>query len=465
MKSFIDEAKISALLEKAAAPSKNEVAAVIKKAQKLKGLSLKETAVLLQCSDKKLIERMLAAAKQAKDEIYGKRLVLFAPLYITNYCVNNCLYCGFRTANRELKRQRLNLEEIKQEVETLEKEGHKRILLIGGEDPVAGSIDFLEKAIGAVYSVKTNDGRGEIRRLNVNVAPMSVKDFRRLKKTGIGTYQLFQETYHPGTYKEMHVHGPKKDYQYRLYGMHRAMSAGINDVGIGALFGLYDYKFEVLALLTHAQELEKEFGCGPHTISIPRLEPALNTPIASHPPYKVSDNDFKKLVAILRLAVPYTGLILSTRESKKMRNELFGLGISQISAGSRTTPGGYRSAKQGHPKTEQFSLHDDRSLLEVIKDIAKMGYAPSFCTACYRLGRTGKDFMDLAKPGLIHKYCLPNSLLTFEEYLIDYGDKQARKIGKKVIARQLSEIDSRPLKEKVSSRLNEINSGKRDLFF
>lgn len=465
MKSFIEEEKLLALLAKTGSVDRRTAEQVINKALKLKGLSLAETAILLNCQDQSVTAKLLAAARRVKEEIYGQRLVLFAPLYITNYCTNNCLYCGFRTSNRALKRRRLTLDEIKQEVVALAKAGHKRILLIGGEDPVAGSIGFLEKAVAAAYSVKTDDGRGEIRRINVNVAPMSVKDFKRLKKTGIGTYQLFQETYHPGTYKTMHLHGPKANYQYRLYGMHRAMAAGINDVGIGALFGLYDYKFEVLALLAHALELEKEFGVGPHTISVPRLEPALNTPIASHPPDKVSDADFKKVVAILRLAVPYTGLILSTREPKKMRNELFGLGISQISAGSRTTPGGYRSAKQGHPATEQFTLHDDRSLLEVIKDIAKMGYSPSFCTACYRLGRTGQDFMELAKPGLIKKYCLPNSLLTFKEYLIDYGDRAAQKIGAKVIRRQLKELANRQIALLTRKKLCDLAAGQRDLYF
>ncbi len=465
MKSFIAEVKLTALLAEAVTPAKSDVAAVIKRALRLKGLSLKETAVLLQCSDQRLVRRMFAAAKKVKEHIYGKRLVLFAPLYITNYCVNNCLYCGFRAANRRLKRQRLTLKEIKKEVAALEAVGHKRLLLIGGEDPVAGSIDFLEKAIAAAYSVKTDDGCGEIRRLNVNVAPMSVKDFKRLKKTGIGTYQLFQETYHPSAYRQMHPHGPKADYEYRLYGMHRAMAAGIDDVGIGALFGLYDHKFEVLALLSHALELEKQFGAGPHTISVPRLEPALNAPLASHPPFKVSDNDFKKIIAILRLAVPYTGLILSTRETKKLRNELFGLGISQISAGSRTTPGGYHSAKQGNPAAEQFTLHDDRSLLEVIKDISKMGYSPSFCTACYRMGRTGQDFMDLAKPGLIQQFCLPNSLLTFKEYLIDYGDPRANQVGEKVISKQLKEIKPAVLRNKVKQKLVKLGSGQRDLYF
>jgi 2-iminoacetate synthase len=356
-----------------------------------------------------------------------------------------------------LNRRRLSTKEIKSEVKLLVKQGHKRILLVAGEDPKTANIDFLEKAIKAVYSTKV--GKGEIRRLNVNVAPMSVAEFARLKNAGIGTFQLFQETYHLPTYKIMHVQGPKTDYRYRLYGMHRAMEAGIDDVGIGVLFGLYDYKFEVLSLLFHALDLERQFGVGPHTISVPRIEPAVGAPLSLNPPFAVSDDDFKKVVAILRLAVPYTGIILSTRESAKMRNELFALGISQISAGSRTNPGGYRAGKAN---AEQFSLHDDRALLQVIKDIAQMGYSPSFCTACYRLGRVGHDFMDLAKPGLIKSYCLPNSLLTFQEYLLDYGDKEAKRLGKKVIARHLAEVKN---KRQLLSKLKSLAAGKRDLYY
>jgi 2-iminoacetate synthase len=463
MDTFLKEEQISNILKKADTAPKKEAEAVIKKSRELKGLSPEETAILLQCEDREITREIFRTARFIKETIYGKRLVLFAPLYITNYCINNCRYCGFRTDNKGLKRRRLSLKEIKEEVSILEDEGHKRILLVAGEEPETSNIDFLEKTISAVYSVK--EGRGEIRRLNVNVAPMPVEDFKRLKKAGIGTYQLFQETYHYKSYKKMHPRGPKANYEDRLYAMHRAQEAGIDDIGIGVLFGLYDFKFEVLALLYHSQELDKEFGVGPHTISVPRIEPALNTPVANNPPAPVSDDDFKKLVAILRLAVPYTGMILSTRETAKMRNEVFGLGISQISAGSRTTPGGYKSSKQGHPDSEQFSLHDSRSLLEVIKDISRMGYSPSFCTACYRLGRTGQDFMDLAKPGLIQSFCLPNSLLTFKEYLLDYGDQEVRKLGDRVIQEHLSDIKNTKRREKTIQRLEELQKGKRDLYF
>jgi len=458
---FIDPSKIEALLLKAKSTPPQQITELINKAKKLKGLSPEETAVLLECQDQALIEQIYTAAREIKEAIYGKRLVIFAPLYISNYCANDCHYCGFRTSNKALNRKRLSIDEIIGEVEAMEEEGHKRILLLAGEDAVGGSIENLEKVIPAIYATKK--GHGEIRRLNVNVAPMSVEDFKRLKKTGIGTYQLFQETYHPDTFRAMHPSGPKADYLNHLTAMHRAMEAGINDVGIGVLFGLHDFKFEVLALLFHALELERQFGVGPHTISIPRIEPAFNTPLADNPPAKVSDEDFKKLVAILRLAVPYTGIILSTRESAQMRNQLFGLGVSQISAGSRTNPGGYQAAKQGNTDAAQFSLNDDRTLLEVIKDIAKMGYSPSFCTACYRLGRTGKDFMDLAKPGLIQEYCLPNSLFTFKEYLLDYADDETRKLGEQVIIQQLANIKNKTRQIKAKEILQSIETGRRDL--
>lgn len=463
MRSFIDEKIILSTLKESESASPKTIEKVIQKALKLKGLSLAETAVLLQIKSPALLKKLFRAARQVKEEIYGKRLVLFAPLYITNYCVNNCAYCGFRSGNKKLIRRRLSIQEITDEVKLLEAEGHKRLLLVAGEDPLAAKISFLEKVIPAVY--KTKIGRGEIRRVNINVAPMSTKEFRRLKATDIGTYQLFQETYHRQTYRQMHPSGPKANYEFRLTGMHRAMEAGISDVGVGVLFGLFDYKFEVLALLQHAQELEKKFGAGPHTISVPRLEPALNSLPAARPPHPVPDADFKKIVAVLRLAVPYTGLILSTRESAKMRDEVFGLGISQISAGSSTTPGGYSARTKNSIISEQFSLHDSRSLLEVIKDISRMGYSPSFCTACYRLGRVGKDFMDLAKPGLIRNFCLPNSLLTFKEYLLDYGDKEAKVLGQDIVRKHLKSVSNSATRNKAEQKLKEIKQGKRDLYF
>jgi len=462
MSTFIDETKILDLLEKAKQSTRREAQSVIRKALKLKGLTPAETALLLQCQDWTVTNQLFRAARKVKEEIYGRRLVIFAPLYITNYCVNNCRYCGFSCANKTLERKRLTQPEIAAEVRILEQQGHKRILLEAGEDPQAG-IAYLEQAIKTIYATKYKNG--EIRRLNVNAPAMSVKDFKRLKKCQIGTYQLFQETYHQETYHKMHLSGPKANYRYHLYAMHRAQEAKIDDVGIGVLFGLYDYKFEVLALLCHALELEKKFGVGPHTISVPRIEPAANMELTLQPPYPVSDQDFKKIVAILRLAVPYTGLILSTRESAKMRNEVIGLGISQISAGSSTVPGGYKKSLGRKKAAGQFSISDNRTLAEVIKDISKLGYSPSFCTACYRLGRVGADFMDMAKPGLIKNFCLPNSLLTFKEYLLDYGDVKAKKLGEKVIKVHLKDIPSSKIREQTIKKLKRLEQGLRDLYF
>lgn len=462
MNNFIDEAKIKQLLLAAKTAKPSTANAIIKKALRLKGLTPAETAVLLQQDDKQVLQKIFSAARTIKETIYGKRLVIFAPLYITNYCVNNCLYCGFRCTNKQLERKRLTQAEIAAETLILEKQGHKRILLEAGEDPKAG-IEYLEQALKTIYSTKYQ--HGEIRRVNVNAAAMSVANFRRLKKAKIGTYQLFQETYHRPTYEQMHLSGPKADYLYHLLAMHRAQQAGIDDVGLGVLFGLYDYKFEVLALLFHALELEKTFGVGPHTISVPRIEPAANSPLTVAPPAPVLDQDFKKIVAVLRLAVPYTGLILSTRESAKMRNEVIGLGISQISAGSSTVPGGYKKSLKKKPVAGQFSISDNRTLAEVIKDISKLGYSPSFCTACYRLGRVGADFMEMAKPGLIKNYCLPNSLLTFKEYLLDYTDANARKLGEKVIKTHLKDISNKKILAKTIEKLQALEPGQRDLCF
>ncbi|MBI5078427.1 [FeFe] hydrogenase H-cluster radical SAM maturase HydG [Candidatus Saganbacteria bacterium] len=441
-------------------PAREPVEEIVDRALGLKGLSLPETAKLLLTDNEKEIKKISRAASTVKERIYGKRLVLFAPLYTTNECSNNCLYCGFRRGNKELKRKTLSLDEIRGEVKILEAQGHKRILLVAGEEPKQAGIARLEEIIKVIYATKT--GRGEIRRVNVNVAPMSMEHFRRLKKTGIGTYQLFQETYHRETYARCHPSGPKSDYEYRLTAMDRAIQAGIDDVGIGVLFGLYDYKFEALALLSHARRLEAAYNAGPHTISVPRLEPALGAPLANKPPAPVSDRDFKKLVAVLRLAVPYTGIILSTRETAEMRNELFRLGVSQISAGSRTDPGGYAREK---PKASQFELYDNRSTAQVIENILRLGYIPSFCTACYRRGRTGENFMGLAKPGEIHNFCLPNALLTFKEYLQDYGDEKLLRSGEEVIRKQLNEIADQPVRAAVLEKLLEIEAGKRDLSF
>jgi 2-iminoacetate synthase len=463
MMDFIDDNHIENILAQAKNPDPEHVRDIIKKAYELKGLSPDDVAVLLQTEGDELIGEILQAAHKIKKDIYGNRLVLFAPLYIANHCANNCLYCGFRQDNKELNRVALTIEQIKKEVQVLEREGHKRLLMLCGEHPTRSSLEYFMEAIETAYSVKTEHG-GEIRRINVEIAPLEVEEYRQLKKTGIGTVVLFQETYHHETYKKMHPSGPKKDYVRRLTAMHRAQEGGVDDVGIGALFGLYDYKYEVLGLLLHALQLEKDCGVGPHTISVPRLELALNAPAAISPPHPVSDHDFKKLVAIIRMAVPYTGMILSTRESAAIRSEVFALGISQISAGSRTNPGGYQEDNSDAFRAAQFNLGDTRTLDEVILDITERGHIPSFCTACYRLGRTGKDFMDLAKPGLIQKFCQTNALFSFKEYLMDYATPATKEAGDKLIQKMLEETFKTRRKKIVSDRLKQIEDGERDVY-
>ncbi len=464
MKDFIEKANIEQVLEDSKNPDPEHVKDIIAKARELKGLTPHETAVLLQTDDPELAEAMAETARYIKNTIYGNRLVIFAPLYIANYCSNNCLYCGFRRDNKDLKRVALSMDEIADEVRALEREGHKRLLMLSGEHPKTSSFDYFLESIELAYSIKTENG-GEIRRINVEIAPQTVENFKRLKATNIGTYVLFQETYHRETYKVMHPTGIKADYEWRLSAMDRAMEAGIDDVGIGALLGLTDYKYDVLGMLFHALHLEEVFGVGPHTISVPRLEAALNAPAAIKPPMAVTDDQFKKLVTVIRLAVPYTGMILSTRESQQIRQEVFELGISQISAGSRTDPGGYRKGGGDEAfRAAQFNLGDTRTLDEVIHDIALKGHVPSFCTACYRRGRTGKDFMDLAKPGFIQKYCHINSVLTFKEYLEDYATSETKQIGEELIQKVVDRTEKESTREMLRERLKELETGKRDLY-
>ncbi|HPI93268.1 MAG TPA: [FeFe] hydrogenase H-cluster radical SAM maturase HydG [Deltaproteobacteria bacterium] len=463
MQDFINDTSILETLDRAQNPDKGRVREIIEKSKELKGLSPDEAAVLLQTEDREIIAEILATARMIKREIYGNRLVLFAPLYISNYCSNNCLYCGFRRDNKELERRALTMEEVADEVRTLEREGHKRLLMLCGENHRKSSLDYFIEAIETAYATTTEHG-GEIRRINVEIAPQSVEDFRRLKAAKIGTYVLFQETYHHATYKEMHPSGPKADFLWRVTAQDRAMEGGIDDVGIGALFGLYDYKYEVLGLLLHAMHLDAVYGVGPHTISVPRLEPALNAPAAIKPPHPVSDDEFRKLVAVIRLAVPYTGMILSTREPVELRSEVFDLGISQISAGSRTNPGGYKQGDSNAFRAAQFNLGDTRTLDEVIYDITTHGHIPSFCTACYRLGRVGGDFMDLAKPGLIQKFCRTNAILTFKEYLEDYASPATKAAGGELIERLLRETGSEETKQLLESRLKKIEEGEHDLY-
>ncbi|HWQ93183.1 MAG TPA: [FeFe] hydrogenase H-cluster radical SAM maturase HydG [Clostridia bacterium] len=457
---FINETRINETLDRARQSDSQRVREVLAKARAMQGLNAEEVAVLMEVNQRELLEEMFAAARKVKEEIYGNRLVLFAPLYISNLCLNECQYCAFRAQNKALVRRALTQEEIAGETRILIDQGHKRILLVAGESYPEEGFHYVLKAIETIYA--TRSGRGEIRRVNANVAPLSVEEFKQLKAAGIGTYQIFQETYHRQTYGQVHTGGLKRNYDWRVLAPDRAMQAGIDDLGVGILFGLYDWKFELLALQQHIQHLEESYGVGPHTISVPRMEPAVGSEIAYHPPHPVSDGDFLKIVAILRLAVPYTGIIMSTRESAATRRATFELGVSQISAGSRCNPGGYAGNGSGHD-AEQFQLGDHRSLDEVVRDVASLGYTPSFCTACYRLGRTGADFMDLAKPGLIKHHCGPNALSSCMEYLLDYAGPETRRIGERLITHELDTMDSSV--RRISARLvSEVQKDKRDVY-
>jgi 2-iminoacetate synthase len=456
----IDHSLIDATLAQVSTHDPQRIREILAKARELKGLSFDDLPPLMAMRDPDLLEELFDTARQVKQQIYGNRMVLFAPLYISNLCANECLYCAFRASNTGLHRRMLTQDEIAAEVGALVDEGHKRLLVVAGETHRAADFEHTLEAIQTVYA--TAHGKANIRRVNVNLAPMSVPDFRRLKAANIGTFQLFQETYHRPTYAQMHIRGRKADYDYRLSAIDRAMTAGIDDCGIGALFGLYDWRFELLAVMAHAAHLEQTFGVGPHTISVPRIEPADGSDLASAPPHAVSDQDFRKIVALLRIAVPYTGIILSTRESAAMRHETFALGVSQISAGSRTSPGGYADA--GPDDGAQFSLGDTRSLREVVQDIAGLGYIPSFCTACYRMGRTGADFMDLAKPGDIKTHCEPNGLASFQEYLEDFATPEERAVGENAIAKVLANLDDPQVHERARRMVDAVRKGKRDVY-
>ena len=458
-KNFIDREKLYGLIE-GAAPSEAELQQILNKALELKGLGLEDVAALLRVTNRDQIYEIMETAKKVKQDIYGKRLVLFAPVYTGNKCVNNCVYCSFRRDNHLIKRKILNMDEIATEVKTLLRDGHKRILLICGETP-ANDINYICEAIRTTYAVRENGQY--VRRINVELAPMSVEDFRRLKAEKIGTYVCFQETYDPILYKEYHPAGsPKADYENRLLVMDRAMEGGIDDVGLGVLFGLADYRFEILALMEHAHHLEEAFGCGPHTISFPRIEPAEGAPLPDNIPHKVSDDDFKKIIAIIRIALPYTGIILSTRENDDMRTELFNYGISQISAGSRTNPGAYASEEE-HPGS-QFQLGAHRTLDEVVSGMIDAGYIPSFCTGCYRKGRVGHDFMDLAKPGLIKEFCMPNALFTFREYLNDFASPETKEKGYKLMKELIAGVEKPTLKKTIETNVAKIDEGERDIY-
>jgi len=457
----IDEQKIFDVLADAQKVSAADVEAVLAKSRALKGLTLKEVAILLSVSDPALLKKILETAAWVKNEIYGSRIVLFAPLYTSNFCMNGCLYCGFKADNKSVKRKALAPQEIAQEVAWLLGCGHKRILLVAGESRVSRrpAVEDYVEAIETVYRVRV--GAHQIRRVNINCAPLSVEDFRKLKKAGIGTYQLFQETYHDATYRRLHPYGPKSDPDNRLDAIDRAFGAGIDDVGIGPLYGLYDYRFETLALLEHIRHLEETFGVGPHTISVPRIEPAHGVDFIEATPYKLSDEEFKKTVAILRLAVPYTGIILTTREAPSFRDELFAVGVSQVSAGSRTSPGGY--TQDDGADDGQFFPNDARNLDQVIGSLIEKGLCPSFCAACYRKERTGATFMGLARPGTIKGKCQINALITLKEYLDDFASPGVKERGYRLIeqARMLLDENTR---RQLSVFFEDIQKGIRDVY-
>lgn len=461
---FIDDAKLDALV-RGTRPDAGRTREVLAKSLSKHALSVEETAVLLAADDPDLVEEIFEGARELKRNVYGNRIVLFAPLYIGNYCVNDCLYCAFRRSNPDAVRRTLKADEIVAQVQALEDRGHKRLILVFGEHP-RYSPDFIFDAVKLVYNVRK--GKGEIRRVNINAAPQDVAGFRRIHEAGIGTYQVFQETYHHQTYERCHPDsGPKGDYIWRLDALSRAQQAGIDDVGVGALFGLYDWRFEVLGLVTHALHMQERFGVGPHTISFPRLRPASGVHLDER--WLVGDHDFKRLIAILRLAVPYTGMILTAREPAALRTEVMSFGVSQIDAGSRIELGGYTEAGDAQVQVlerEQFQLGDVRTLDEVIRQLLVDGYIPSFCTACYRLGRTGEHFMEFAIPGFIKNLCTPNALTTVMEYLTDYASPQTREAGFKLIRDELERMDNPGLKKELIERLERIRTtDARDLYF
>ena len=458
---FIDDGRIEEILA-GTGEDPARVREVIAKSLEKVPLTVGETAALLAAGSEDLNEEIFAAARKLKREVYGNRIVIFAPLYIGNYCVNDCGYCAFRRSLRTTVRQTLTEDEIEGQVEALLNAGHKRLILVFGEHPDY-SPEFIARTVRKVYSIRR--GPGEIRRVNINAAPLDYGGFRTVKAAGIGTYQIFQETYHHPTYRKFHPPGTRKgDYLYRLDGLTRAWEAGCDDVGIGALFGLYDWRFEVLGLVTHSRFLADRFGCGPHTISFPRLRPAHGVKLDDR--CLVSDRDFKKLVAVLRLAVPYTGMILTARETPRIRREVMEFGVSQIDAGTRIELAGYTRRGDQELKREQFEIGDVRPLDEIIRDLIDRDFVPSFCTACYRLGRTGERFMEFAVPGFIRKFCTPNALLTLTEYLEDYAPPATREAGRKLIERELAGIGDPATREETGRRRERIaQRGERDLYF
>ena len=464
-KDFINEEKIEQQLEENKNPDAKRIREIISKSLSIERLEPEETAALLNVENKYLWEEIFEAAGQIKKKVYDNRIVTFAPLYCSNFCVNSCLYCAFRKENNQEKRRRLTLKEIENETKALVSLGHKRLVVVYGEHPLS-DIDYIADTIRTIYETKV--GNGEIRRVNVNTASMSVEKLKVLKETGIGTYQIFQETYHHLTYKKVHPAGTKSNYKWRLYALHRAQEAGIDDVAIGVLFGIYDWRFEVMGLLYHTIDLEKHFGIGPHTISFPRLEEAANTPFIQETKYKVSDNDFKKLIVVLRLSVPYTGMILTAREKAEIRREMIPLGVTQTDASTRIGIGAYSDKyTEQEAERQQFLLGDTRSLDEVIREFALNGYITSFCTAGYRCGRTGKSIMDLLKNGKERWFCKLNAVLTFREWLDDFASRETKEAGESIIKKEIEEIKGKVSQTfpKFMEYYRRVEDGERDLYF
>ena len=461
---FIDDGEILSTLEYAKANKNNEelIDKILEKAKECKGLSHREAAVLLECDLEDKNEKMYELAQEIKQKFYGNRIVMFAPLYLSNYCVNGCTYCPYHHKNKHIARKKLTQEEIRKEVIALQDLGHKRLALETGEDPVNSPIEYVLESIKTIYSIKHKNGA--IRRVNVNIAATTVENYTKLKEAGIGTYILFQETYNKKIYEELHPTGPKHDYAYHTEAMDRAMEGGIDDVGMGVLFGLNMYRYDFVGLLMHAEHLEATMGVGPHTISVPRIRPAddINPDEFTN---AISDDIFAKIVAVLRIAVPYTGLIVSTRESQKSRERVLHLGVSQISGASSTSVGGYAEKEKEEENSSQFDVNDNRTLDEIVNWLLEMGHIPSFCTACYREGRTGDRFMSLVKSGQIANCCQPNALMTLKEYLEDYASEDTRKKGEEVIKNEIPRITNEKVKKRVLEHLEDLNEGKRDFRF
>ena len=434
---------------------------ILQKAEARKGLSHRDASVLLACEDPERLQRMYALAEQIKKDFYGNRIVIFAPLYLSNYCVNGCVYCPYHMKNKHIPRKKLTQEEVAKEVIALQDMGHKRLAIEAGEHPEMNPIEYILDCIHTIYSIKHKNGA--IRRVNVNIAATTVENYRKLKEAGIGTYILFQETYHKESYLQLHPTGPKHDYNYHTEAMDRAMQGGIDDVGLGVLFGLELYRYEFAGLLMHAEHLEAVHGVGPHTISVPRIKHADDIDPSAFD-NSISDEIFAKLCALIRIAVPYTGMIISTRESQSVREKVIPLGVSQISGASRTSVGGYAEEDRPH-ETEQFDVSDQRTLDEVVRWLMEMGYIPSFCTACYREGRTGDRFMSLCKAGQIQNCCHPNALMTLKEFLMDYASEETRAIGEKLIQAELNNIPKEKVRQICRDHLEKIEQGIRDFRF